>query len=497
MPKINQSVALVRLLVSLWALACAPIGGAQEQYPKPLIHTANNHPAARVLLLSIDGLHAVDLAIWVAAHPDSALAQLSRGGVTYTNAHTPVAEPAAGLIALATGGTPISTGIVTDDGYDRSLSPPGSDCRIRGTPILLSRQAESAHDIAADTANDAAQPRDPVHHCAAMPPHMLLRVNTLFEVVHEEYGPTAWAGENGTITDLLRGPSGAGLDDACSFPSEGMDLAAIRAADDARVAAVVRWIDGRNCSGSHDASVPALFGMSFGAFAAAQLIPGMGYRGAAGNPSEALTATLAHIDASIARIVKELRTRNLFDSTWVAVTAPYGQSPMDQRQRHEIQLNEIRITVENVQPNLVAHINGGGAAEIWLIDSSKTEATVQALNDVASRLGIQDIDAGPRLTLTLNSPEADPRMPDIVLQAAPGVLWTREGEHLAMSDGGTLDEVEHVALLVSGAQLTGRLDPTWVPTTQLAPLLLRALGMEKFDLQALHREHSPALPGIF
>jgi hypothetical protein len=52
-------------------------------------------------------------------------------------------------------------------------------------------------------------------------------------------------------------------------------------------------------------------------------------------------------------------------------------------------------------------------------------------------------------------------------------------------------------LLISGKQLTGRFDPTYVPTTQLGPLLLRALGMEKFDLDALHKEHSPALPGIF
>jgi hypothetical protein len=59
------------------------------------------------------------------------------------------------------------------------------------------------------------------------------------------------------------------------------------------------------------------------------------------------------------------------------------------------------------------------------------------------------------------------------------------------------DEDTHVALLVAGSQLTGRLDKTWVPTSQVAPLLLRALGIEKFDLQALHREHTPALPGIF
>jgi hypothetical protein len=45
--------------------------------------------------------------------------------------------------------------------------------------------------------------------------------------------------------------------------------------------------------------------------------------------------------------------------------------------------------------------------------------------------------------------------------------------------------------------LTGRADPTPVPTSQIAALLLRALGMEKQDLTALHREHSPALPGVF
>ena len=99
-------------------------GAAQEQYPKPLVHTPTDHPAARVLLLSVDGLHAVDLANWVAGHPKSALAELSKRGVTYTNAHSPVTSPAAGLISIVTGGTAISTGLVTDVGFDRALAPP-------------------------------------------------------------------------------------------------------------------------------------------------------------------------------------------------------------------------------------------------------------------------------------------------------------------------------------------------------------------------------------
>jgi hypothetical protein len=134
---------------------------------------------------------------------------------------------------------------------------------------------------------------------------------------------------------------------------------------------------------------------------------------------------------------------------------------------------------------------------IWLSDSAKTNAVVKALGDQAAALGIQDIYSGARLALTLDSPAKDSRMPDILLQPALGVLWGNTYSSALAGYGGLSDEDTHVALLVSGAQLTGRTDPTWVPTTQVAPLLLRALGMEKFDLDALHREHTPALPGIF
>jgi len=42
-----------------------------------------------VLLVSVDGLHALDVANYVATNPKSALAELSRRGTTYTNARTP------------------------------------------------------------------------------------------------------------------------------------------------------------------------------------------------------------------------------------------------------------------------------------------------------------------------------------------------------------------------------------------------------------------------
>jgi hypothetical protein len=458
---------------------------SQEQYPKPLIHTPTDHPAARVLLLSVDGLHAVDLANWTAAHPHSTLAELSARGVTYTNAHTPMADPAAGLLALTAGGTPLSTGIVGSDGYDHALSPPGSDCKTKGSALDL--DASFHADGSFDTIH---APLDPGNGCAPMPPHTLLRVNTIFEVVRDKIGPTAWAGESAATTDLLRGASGKGMTEACVF-----EKAAPAAGDEARIGAVLHWIDGRNCAGSADAPTPALFGMSFASLAAAQA--SAGYTDATGTPSPALAKAFASLDASIARLVQELKAKGLYDSTWIFVASPYGQSPMDPRRRRVVPIERLRAAVESIQPKLAVHITGGSGAMIWLRDASKTAAAVKVLGDQAAALGIEDIYSGARLALTLNPPAKDSRMPDIILQPEFGVLWNSPGDTALAAYGGTLDEDTHVALLVSGAQLTGRYDPTYVPTTQLGPLLLRALGMEKFDLDALHHEHSPALPGIF
>jgi hypothetical protein len=465
------------------AMPCA----AQEQYPKPLVHTPADHPAARVLLLSVDGLHAVDLANWIAANPHSILAELSARGVTYTNAHTPMADPAAGLLAPATGGTPISTGIVSSNGYDHALSPAGSSCKTKGAVLAPDGS------FRADGSFDATRaPLDPSNGCTPLQPHNLLHVNTIFEVVREKIGPTAWAGESAATTDLLRGPSGKGLNDACGFGK-----LAPGAGDEARVAAVLQWIDGKDCAGNANTPVPVLFGMSFASLAAAQTAAGMGYVDAAGTPSAGLAERFASLDAAIGRMVQELKTKHLYDSTWIFVTSPYGQSPMDQRRRRLIPITRVLAVLNAVEPSPGAHVTGGDAAMIWLRDSAKTAAVVKAFGDQAEALGIADIYSGARLTLTLNSPMKDSRTPDIILQPELGVLWTSQYDRAPAAQGGMLDEETHVALLVSGSQLTGRHDPTYVPTTQLGPLLLRALGMEKFDLQALHLEHSPALPGIF
>ena len=465
-------------LLGLCSVAFSAAGQLPDQYPKPLVHTATDHPAARVILISVDGLRAIDLADWVAGHPQSALAELSRRGVTWTNAHAASGDPAAGLVGLVTGGTPISTGIVASDGYDRALSPANSGCKSLGAELPL------------HGALDAAKlPLASAKKCSPVWPHDLMRVNTIFEVVHQKIGPTAWAGEDEGSTDLMRGPSGQGLTEACGF-----EKAAAAAGDESRLHAVLHWIDGKDCQGNHDAPVPALFGMSFVLFAAAQSMSGMGYAdGGAEIPSPGLEKSLISLDAAIARIIAELKARKLFDSTWIVVAGPYGQAPV----RRTKSLAELSAAAGTRRSAAVAHISGGDIALIWLRNRNNVLAVVTALREHAEAFGIADIYYGMRLGLTMNLAADDSRMPDIILQPVAGVLWTDAENTAIAGHGGSSDSDVHVALLVSGSQLTGRVDKTPVPTTQLAPLLLRAFGMEKFDLWALHPEHTPALPGIF
>src|SRR6266850_156533 len=80
-----------------------------------------------VLLVSVDGLHALDVARFVESHPRSALAELAAHGTTYTSAHTPAnSDSFPGLLALVTGGSPVSHQVFYDVSYDRSLFDPAN-----------------------------------------------------------------------------------------------------------------------------------------------------------------------------------------------------------------------------------------------------------------------------------------------------------------------------------------------------------------------------------
>ena len=147
---------------------------AEQSFPK----------VSRVLLISVDGLHALDLANFVKAYPDSTMARLSSQGVTYTQALTNIpSESFPGLLGIVTGGSSISTGVYYEGNYSRDLSPPGSNCATRGTPIFWDGTPTRNKKVLDSGGIDPAKlPLDPDKGCTPVYPHNFLRTNTIFEV---------------------------------------------------------------------------------------------------------------------------------------------------------------------------------------------------------------------------------------------------------------------------------------------------------------------------
>ena len=97
----------------------------------PVVAAAEQAPYAHVLLISIDGMHSIDLTNFLdnSAHPASTLKTLSNNAVIYPTAYTPApSDSFPGMIAQVIGGTPKSTGVYYDESYDRTLFAPGSNC---------------------------------------------------------------------------------------------------------------------------------------------------------------------------------------------------------------------------------------------------------------------------------------------------------------------------------------------------------------------------------
>src|SRR5437773_10088344 len=174
---------------------------------------------AHVLLLSVDGLHGFDLERFIADNPQSTLAGLSEHGRLYTNASaTRPSDSFPGLLAMVTGGTPRSTGVYYDDGYDRSLAPasafPAPDPSCVGGTRVQWKQNLDVLPFSFTTAIDPLKlPRDPADGCTTrVYPHRFPRVNDVFELIKAAGGRTAWSDKHPAY-EFLMDPSGTGVDD--------------------------------------------------------------------------------------------------------------------------------------------------------------------------------------------------------------------------------------------------------------------------------------------
>jgi hypothetical protein len=301
-------------------LASSTVGAAADDKDK-----VGSQHVKHVLLLSIDGMHAVDFyncthGIAGANSGDPYcpnMAALSRTGITYVGASSSKpSDSFPGIAALVTGGTPKSTGLYYDVAYDRSLDGPATmtgtglaagTCRPFEIPTGTTTDNDQGVDIDDTKLNGGAPSaalteggiasldpnklsRDPAKGCAPVYPWNFVRTNTIFGVVHAAGGYTAWIDKHPSYS-MVGGPGGHGLNDyfapevnsmvvalpgvttpegvSCATIADPSSLsgwnnsfANIQCYDALRLKGLLNEIAGKTHGGA-PAEIPAVFGMNF------------------------------------------------------------------------------------------------------------------------------------------------------------------------------------------------------------------------------------------
>jgi hypothetical protein len=93
-------------------------------------------------------------------------------------------------------------------------------------------------------------------------------------------------------------------------------------------------------------------------------------------------------------------------------------------------------------------------------------------------------------------PNGDPRTPDIIVTPNIGVVYSGSAKKLA-EHGGFAHDDTNVIMLLSNPSFAKRTVTGPVETAQVAPTILEALGLDPNSLEAVQKEHTQVLPGVF
>ncbi len=214
-----------------------------------------------------------------------------------------------------------------------------------------------------------------------------------------------------------------------------------------------------------------------------------GYLDANATPGNALTLQFAYVDDALGRMVSELQTQGLTDRTLIIVSAKHGQSPIDLSQRQAVS------DAPYAKTPGYAFNNADDVALVWLAPETAAAARAAAseyLLSQADTLKIAGLAGRDILRNFYQDPAMDSRTPDFVAITQQGVIYT-SGSKLS-EHGGFADDDRNVALLVGAPGIKGSVVNDVVETRQIAPTILRALGLNPRALQAVRQEGTAVLP---
>ncbi|MBV8772659.1 MAG: alkaline phosphatase family protein [Deltaproteobacteria bacterium] len=342
---------------------------------------------------------------------------------------------------------------------------------------------------------------------------------------------------NASLLSGIKTPSGVDCTGfAQSFPAGSVwtdDFTAIQCYDTIKVNAILNEIRGLTHDGSKSAPVPDLFGMNFQALSVGQkLIEGSrigGYLDNIGTPGQPLLGEIQFVDTSIGTFVTALKNQGLLDSTVIVISAKHGQSPIDPNRvlripgdasfpSNDLSAGKSPVTIisDDISGAIPdSELNQIGPTEddvslIWLspgVTVASAVADLESKSPVGNNIaGIGEIYSGASLAQMFNPPGVpssgdlfadgvDPRTPDIVVTPNIGVIYTGHDAKLAEHGGFSHDDTNSV-LMVSASSLDSSTVTSPVENMQVAPTILKILGLNPSQLQAVRQENTKVLPGL-
>jgi predicted AlkP superfamily pyrophosphatase or phosphodiesterase len=505
-----------------------------------IVGGAHATPYQHVLLISVDGMHAFDLANYIDFHPSSNLAQLVRHGVVYPHALTSgPSDSFPGLLAQVTGGTSRSTGVYYDVSYDRTFFGPGSNCA--GSPGWAAAFDESIDkdQSATNGGGTLGQPLTQINAghlpmtlsggaCVSVYPHNFIKVNTIFEVIKNQlHRRTAWADKHPAY-DIVNEPSGTGVDDLftpevnSNDATTGQDTTkgfhSVQRNDALKVQAVLNEIDGyASTDNAHATSVgvPAVFGMNFQAVSVGEKLPagnphdpadaGLtgGYADANGAvPNSGLQSGLDFVDNALGQFVAELSAKGLSNSTLIVISAKHGQSPVNRADEKPFDDSPYGATpgIGSVGSQGSGSYTTDDVGLVWLapnMQKSNYSAAKNYLTGQKPTLGITTLLDKGDLAPTFGDPLGNSRTPDFIAVTEHGLIYTSNPPKKLAEHGGFDSQDRNVALLISNPSINPQTNNTNVETRQIAPTILTVLGIDPKALRAVQLENTLRLPGQY
>ena len=406
--------------------------------------------------------------------------------------------------------------------------------------------------------NTGSFPVDPAT-CHAIMPWDYLKVNTIFQVIQHAGLRTAWSdkhavyssfngpGSGGTSIDDFFAPeidSQAVEPDGTPYPTDtdwAHDDAATKQYDSYKVQAVINELNGYDHSGKDKPGVPAILGMNFQAVSVAEKVDSpstltknpdgsytegptelAGYLPGTTTPGPLLASALDYVNAQLQLMADTIQQDGLASSTAIIITAKHGQSPQDPLLLKRIADGPIiaainaawtaktgdqnKLIVAGTDDDLwqsYLSVKTQGAADFvkdYLWNNSAT--AVLYSNDGTNRgtelvahSGLAQIYAGHQAARFFGVPYSNPAYPDVFGRVQIGTVYTT-GSKIAEHGGDNPGDRDVPLVVYAPGTVPHSTSGAWVETTQVAPTILRLLGLDPGALQAVRQEGTKVLPGI-